>query len=381
MEHQKKFDAFAVHSPHELLHLSIPGKDQPVKWSWACRHIPQDDWTQGYSLSKLGGPPQPADAAMVQVENVGYHRYLETAQSRRLRLYAGDRLVCVFGNRYATDVYEGHVLDPHKHELHLLTGGGMIGTVQERHSQVRRPTILSFLGYLADSMGKRINLKELCFAPSPRREAEADVVIVAGTSMSAGKTTVACRILHALASHGVPVAGCKLTGSASPRDLQEMRATGAKAAIDFSDYGFPSTYGVSLRELIRMFDCMVEECRSKGSEMIVMEVADGVLQRETQMLLESAEFRRRVRGVILAGTCSSSTLYAQDQVERAGLDVWAVSGLITNSPLFVREFASRSSTPVIPTRAGETFVHLFMNKLDLRKPAEQRLEAALQART
>jgi hypothetical protein len=155
-----------------------------------------------------------------------------------------------------------------------------------------------------------------------------------------------------MAAGGVRVAGCKLTGSASPRDLFEMKATGAVLATDFSDYGFPSTYGESLDDLIRLLDLMGSACGRAGAEIAMIEVADGFLQPETQMLLESDEIRRRVRGVVVAGVCSSSLLFATEYLRKLGHEVWAASGLITNSPLFVREFTDRSPIVVVSSRGS-----------------------------
>jgi dethiobiotin synthetase len=310
---------------------------------------------------------------MVRVEEIGHHHYMETPWERRLRLYKGDQLACVFGNRYATDVYEGRVLGWKK--LHMLTGSGVIGTVVSRHGNVGRPTALSFLGYLADAAGERVNLKKLCFRPSAT-QAPAGTIVVLGTGMSTGKTTVTRQILRALVSRGVRVAGCKLTGTASPRDLYDMRATGAVLATDFSDYGFPSTSGASLDELIQLFDSMLDACSRKDSHLVVVEVADGLLQRETQMLLESQEFRRRVAGVVLAGACSASALYGVHYIQSTGLDLWALSGLITNSPLFVQEFSSRSSIPVISSRVDGDWADILMKRIAPRNPEESWFETA-----
>jgi hypothetical protein len=321
-----------------------------VRWAWAGRLLRGDAAQDNYRLLLDYSKPRPADVALVRVERVGYHHHLETEQERRLRLYQGDRLVGVFGNRYATDVYEGRVLDLKK--LHLLTASGLIGTVVSRHHDIGRPTALSFLGYLADQSGARINLKQLHNSPAARPVLSPDVVLVVGTGMNTGKTTVTRKLLRALAASGVRVAGCKLTGSASPRDLYEMRATGALLATDFSDYGFPSTYRESLEEMIRLLDAMTDACGRAGADVVVVEIADGFLQPETEMLLESEEIRRRVRGVVVAGACSSSLLFASEFVSKHGLEVWAASGLATNSPLFMREFSARSSVPVASSRGS-----------------------------
>jgi hypothetical protein len=186
------------------------------------------------------------------------------------------------------------------------------------------------------------------------------------------------KILHGMACRGVPVAGCKLTGSASPRDLNELRSTGAMFATDFSDYGFPSTYGATLHELIQLFDCMVYDSCRNGAEAVVMEVADGFLQRETRMLLDHEEFVRRTTGVIVAGTCSGSAVCATEYIQRAGFDVWAVSGLITNSPLFVREFSNHSSIPVASSGAGEQLTDIVMKTLGIRETEVRPLDLTTQ---
>jgi hypothetical protein len=300
---------------------------------------------------------------------------METARERRLRLYEGDRLVCVFGNRYATDVYEGRVLNLKK--LHLLTGSGVIGTLLSRHHEVSCPTSVSFLGYLTDARGYRVNMRERCLQPTSGKEPSIGVVLVVGTGMNTGKTTVMRKLLRALVSRGIRVAGCKLTGTASPRDLGEIRASGALIATDFSDYGFPSTYGESLAELIQLFDSMVDACAREHCQLVIMEIADGLLQRETQMLLNSEGMKRRVRGVVVSGACSSSALFAVDYLQKAEMDVWAVSGLITNSPLFMREFSSRSSIPLVSSRNSANRLASIVTKRAVASVPEERLLEAV----
>jgi hypothetical protein len=360
---KKRFDVSAICAP------------RLVKWSWGCRQIGQADWTQRYALLPEGGQPRVGDVALVNVEELGYHSHLDTDEARRVRLYAGDRMLAVFGNRYATEVYEGRVLEPENKRVHLLSRSGVIGTVVSRNRNVAEPTSLSLLGYLADSSGNRINVRDLPERPKPASNTGIDVVVVLGTGMSTGKTTVMRRVLHELVQRGLRAAGCKLTGTTSPRDLQEMRATGAAVATDFSDYGFPSTYGATLPELIQLFDCMMETCGRAQSAIVLMEIADGILQRETQMLLEDNEFRKRVRGVVVAAPCSASALYAADRVEKQGLDVWAVSGIITNSPLFMQEFSTRSSVPVVSSRTGKPLADLLLDRFNVREPGKQLREA------
>jgi hypothetical protein len=340
-----------------------------LRWAWTCRHLSLRAAEAGYHLLTDRSNPRPADVAVVRVEKVGHHHFIETAEHGRLRIYEGDSLIGVFGNRYATDVYEGRVHGLKK--LHLLTASGVVGTVVSRHRNAGRPTSVSFTGYLGDGSGQRINLKQALFAasasPGPLISA-VDLVLVIGTGMNCGKTTVARKILRALTSLGVPVAGCKLTGTASPRDLSEMRATGAIHATDFSEYGFPSTYGEAAEDLVELLDRMTGACALAGARIAVVEIADGLLQRETRLLLESEEIRRRVRGVVVAGACSSSLLFVVGSVTKNGFNVWAASGLITNSPLFMREFSDCSSIPVVSSRgSGTRLTRILVERLAIRK--------------
>ena len=103
-----------------------------------------------------------------------------------------------------------------------------------RHFDVSRPTRVSFLGYIVSSLGLRVNTRELLFRPVARGYTP-DLILVIGTGMNTGKTTVTRKILRGLVSQGVRSAGCKLTGTASPRDLREFRSTGPIHAMDFSD--------------------------------------------------------------------------------------------------------------------------------------------------
>lgn len=312
-----------------------------LKWSWSCRSI---DEHMGHSVCRDRGAPRVGDVALVRVRSIGHHTRVMTTGRGKQRIYPDDAVLGVFGNRYATDAFEGEVggLD----RLHMLTDAGMIGTVQSRHEVAKRPTELEFLGYLADEGGGRLNLKSRLFRPARPSRWGRNVLLVVGTGMNSGKTTTGSRLVKALLGRGIQVAAYKLTGSVCQNDRCEWSATGAADVRDFSDYGFPSTSLATEAELIALFETLVAASEEVGPDVVVMEVADGILQRETQLLLAHEAVGRRVGGVVMAATCSASALYGVEQVEALGHEVIAVSGIITNSPLFVREFQARSPVAV-----------------------------------
>lgn len=323
---------------------------QTVRWAWASRVLKNESLFLDEDTSS---DPVAGDLALVHVTEIGEHERIVTQDNKRLRIYPGDSILGVFGNRYATDAFEGEVAGTHN--LSLLTAGGMIGSLRSRHRNVSRPTTLSFAGYLAASDGTRINLKQRCFQRRSCDPASAfPVIAVVGTAMNSGKTTASAKLTKTLCTTGSRVASCKLTGSVSNRDQDEMRSAGPCAVLDFSDYGFPSTYLCDNQELIDLFGTMLADLERAKPEIVVMEIADGILQRETEILLENARFRQRLAGVILSADNALSALWAADRLSQLGHNVIAVSGAMTSSPLSIREFQDWSSIPVArSTGSGE----------------------------
>ena len=65
--------------------------------------------------------------------------------------------------------------------------------------------------------------------------------------------------------------------------------------------------------------------------------ADGVFQTETAALLQRAAIRDRFDGVLFAAPDALSSLGGVQVLRRHGLRPFAVSGLVTRSPLAVQE--------------------------------------------
>jgi hypothetical protein len=319
---------------------------QELKWTWSCRTLDQG---RGYRcLGQERIRPRVGDVAVVEVAELGKHTRLSTLPDGKQRLYPGDLVVGVFGNRYATDAFEAEVRTTD--DLYIVTDAGMIGTVLSRHRQMGPPTTLRFVGYLADEAGERVNLKALRPKDSvPEGAGATNVLLIVGTSMNSGKTTVAAKLVKALLGRGARVAACKLTGSVCQNDAYELRSAGAQDVRDFSDYGFPSTYLSTPDELLDLFDRMTADAAQVHPDILVMEIADGLLQRETALLLEHEAIRRRVGGVVLAAPCASSALFGLSQLAPLGHQIVAVSGCVTSSPLAVQEFANRSQVPIKPS--------------------------------
>ena len=320
-----------------------------MQWSWACRKLGSE---RSVLLEDFeSAPPKAGDVALVRVEKTGFHKHFITAENRRLRLYPGAHFTGVFGNRYASDAYEGAILG--LDNLHMLTAAGMIGTVMSKHSTMDEPTEVSLVGFLSAAEGTRLNLKQRLFQPARTRRLPRNLIYIVGTSMNAGKTTTATRLIRGLCDLGVRVAACKLTGSVSNRDQDELAAAASQDVIDFSDFGFPSTYLCSREELMELFHAMLAEVSSDDPDVVIMELADGLLQRETAMLLAEPEIKQAARGLILSADSALAALWGTERLRQLGYQVLVVSGKFTSSPLMMREYCENDSHIPVLSSVGK----------------------------
>ena len=320
----------------------MEGVSKNAKWSWATRYVKNFEYfIDKAPLSK----PEPGDLGLFRVKTISYHRKLITKDDKKLRLYENDLFVGVFGNRYATDGFEGRVGRFDK--LSMLTGAGMVGTARFRHKSIKKSTKLTFVGLLKDENNNRINLKKINFHKSIPKKDPKNLILIVGSCMNSGKTTTASKLINGLSQRGKKITACKLTGSLSNRDKNELSAASADHIIDFSDYGFPSTYLCKKEELWDLFQTMMADIEKTAPDIVVMEIADGVLQRETKMILTDKKIKKLIKGIILTAESAPSALFSSQQLLDWGHNVIAVSGSITSSPLSSKEFIQNSEIKLL----------------------------------
>ena len=153
----------------------------------------------------------------------------------------GDFLVGALGRRFATLQVTGDwegigddlVMDG-------LTRSGVFGkTTSVAPPSARFVASLRYRGHVLVK-GRRAGTKTFVEG-EPEREFAIPTILVVGTSMEAGKTPAAKRIIRALRQRDLRVGGVKLTGVARYRDILGMRDAGADVVLDFVDAGLAST--------------------------------------------------------------------------------------------------------------------------------------------
>ncbi|MGW1953288.1 DUF1611 domain-containing protein [Streptomyces sp. NPDC001920] len=290
------------------------------------------------------------DLVLCRVAEIGQHRFLGQVHGKRNRLFVGDRIVVSYGARYAPDQFEAEVpadLGP----CDLVAGGGIAGRVVSSHSRMKSPTRVEPLGLVCDEDGEVINLARLARPVVPALAPRPRTIAVLGTSMNAGKTTVAAALIRGLSLAGHRVGAAKVTGTGAPGDPTLMADAGAARVIDFTDMGFPTTYQLPMPQVIRILRSTITDLTSHQADAIVLEVADGILQRETAALMRTPEFRAGVDAIVFAAGDSVSAVAGVRLLREEGLPVAALSGVLTASPLATAEALTGVDIPVYAAAA------------------------------
>ena len=175
----------------------------------------------------------------------------------------------------------------------------------------------------------------------------AKMILHIGTSMNSGKSTSAIACCWALAAMGHGVRASKVTGTASLKDILHMQDAGAEIVSDFTHLGYPSTYMLDESDLMGIFRDLDAKYANNSKNFWVVEFADGILQRETAMLLQNEYVRSRIHRLVFSASDAFGAIGVSRVLqEEFGLVPDAVSGRCTSSPLMIRELNQRTDIPV-----------------------------------
>ena len=235
---------------------------------------------------------------------------VELRSGRMIEVVEGDLVVGAWGARQATLVAVGDWQAIGEDGMfHALTAGGLFGratSISPRQPPLMR---MHYEGHVWRD-GKHLSMQD--YVPSLEIVPyQLPTILIIGTSMSAGKTTSAKRIIRHLKQLGLRVVGCKLTGAGRYRDVLAMWDAGADAIYDFVDVGLPSTamdpeeYRSHLRQLLSLVvaaepDVVVAEAGASPLEPYNGEVALEELGGNVQCTVLCASDPYAVVGVMQA---------------------------------------------------------------------------------
>ncbi|CAN5739739.1 DUF1611 domain-containing protein [soil metagenome] len=296
--------------------------------------------------------PQVGDTGIFEVLHIGKHKSIQGCTKRNITIVPGDMIMAAFGTRYATEQFEGYVPEHVNQELHVLGAGGTVGILASMHDKFSNigPTKLKLVALVKNKRGTIANTKQIRqhdMVPFSGAAAAATRVILSlGSSMDSGKTTSAAYLIHGLKKAGNRVAYIKLTGTVFTKDADLAYDLGADMVGDFGDFGFPSTYMCSEAELLDLYESLLRKVLKVQPDYVIIEIADGLYERETKMLLKNLRFKATVADVIFSAGDSLAAINGIQTLNNWGHYPAALCGLFTASPLLIKEVKENSDLPV-----------------------------------
>ena len=323
-----------------------------AKWTFATRRVDRARVTRSdtdFAAAK------PGDLILAHVDKVGQHCRVQLPSGRPSFIFPGDAVVMACGARYAADQFEGLAeIDPDGADQ--LAGGGCIGRMVARNSQVKPATRLMPAARLLDAFGNPVNLADFALTPRPNA-ARPPVIGVVGTSMNSGKTLATAQLVLGLRRAGFRAGAIKATGTGAFGDYNEYADSGAHYVGDFTDAGMVTTYREPLDRIKSATETLVAEAGARGCDIVVMEVADGLLQRETAAIIADPWFATLISGLVFACGDAVAAVGGAAILARHGLTPDAVTGMVSCSPMASAEAAEATGLTVL-------------TKDDLADPAE-----------
>jgi Domain of unknown function (DUF1611_C) P-loop domain len=166
---------------------------------------------------------------------------IETASGRIARTAPGDLVLGALGVRAATleavGDWRGVGADG---VMQQLTAACVFGRCTSLSAWTHPLADVRYRGHAIHD-GRKLTMREFATHGATPGELRAPVILIIGTSMSAGKTVAGMAIVRRLKRMGLRVAGTKLTGVARLSDTLAFRDAGADFIADFVDAGLPST--------------------------------------------------------------------------------------------------------------------------------------------
>lgn len=317
-----------------------------IKSSFACASVSR------YELNKdlvANYTPKAGDVGVFRITDP-CDSYVADADGINRHIFEDDHVMLAFGSRYATNQIEGYVPDAPQPYYHLLARGGVAGVLKTVNATMRaEPAVLELVAYATDESGAVYNtIRTNNIRPFHSSMIQSKVVLSIGSSMDSGKTTTAAYLCGGLAKAGHTTAYIKLTGTAFPKDARSVEDRGAHFATDFTYFGYPSTYLTPHHELLDLYGALVQVAQQQVQpEYIVIEIADGILQRETAALLQDARFMQTVHGVIYSSGDSLGAISSLQMLADWNVYPFALAGFFTASALLVEEVKPLVQVPIL----------------------------------
>ncbi|MEE8347975.1 MAG: hypothetical protein V3R94_00265 [Acidobacteriota bacterium] len=293
------------------------------------------------------------DVVLVRVQSVNReYSLLETCDGENVPLHEGALILGALGTRKALQGFSGGPPAELKAgmELYLLNRGGVIGECTAFHRDLGWPTKLEYLGTVSHH-GQPANLKNFALPLVSDPKSSVPVVLVLGTCMNSGKTTVCTELVKLFSKKGFSINAGKIAGVGCLRDPIIMKESGAQHSLSFQDFGIPST--AQVKSVAPIARSMVHYLSESKPDFIVLEMGDGVLGGyQGASLFEDGEFMSSCVSMIMCANDLMGAWGGLQWLSQKGLRGYPIliSGSVTDSAEGIRYVEENWALP-----AGNAF--------------------------
>ncbi len=223
---------------------------------------------------------KPVQGDIVAVEVVskgGSYNKVEAVGGETLELKKGMKILGVMCERKAVKGFNGVLPEEvgGGDELHFIGGGGAIAKCVSSFKELGAPFKVRVEGFVK-SGSSVLNVEDFSLEMNDVLNGCKPIVMVSGTRMDSGKTTLAVNLISELNSRGYSVGAVKLTGFTRQRDRLNMERHGAKVSMDFVDAGILSSTGDS-EKVLKAGKGVLNEVSRKNIDIIVCELGGGLI--------------------------------------------------------------------------------------------------------
>lgn len=270
---------------------------------------------------------------------------LELPSGRLSTLHKGDIIIVALGNRRALKGYAGEVPKKLKHDdvIQLLNLGGVAGLCTSENLYEVGPALqVRVIGSVIDKNKKPYTIYDYrIFTPATKIKNKIPLIIISGTCMNVGKTSVACEIIKEASKSGLKIGAAKVAGIAALKDTSNMEDYGARWAVSMVDAGLPSTVNET-NQSVNIAKGAINHLAKQNPDLIVMELGDGILGNYGIMeILTDEEFQSHISAHIGCAYDPPGALKLYEICLHNKIPVHLISGPVTDNSVgkkFITEY-------------------------------------------
>ncbi len=287
---------------------------------------------------------------------------IELINGRMRSIMKEDLVVGALGERYATLEATGTWKEVEEDgKMHILTGAGLFGKCTSKSVYLPNLIEVQYIGHAV--RGEKICTMDDYVHDVKFSKFKTPVILLVGTSMSAGKTTVARIVVNHLKRAGLKIVAGKLTGASRYRDILSLKDVGANYIFDFVNIGLPST--IYPREKFRKkLVQLLSTINSVNADIAVIELGASPLEPYNGDIAFE-ELKDNIKCTIL---CASDPYAVYGVMKSFNLKPDIVSGIATNTfagAELIEKLCNVKALNLIDPKTTKELKRILNNKLNI----------------